>query len=68
MKTPTELTSVTVGAFVYGELSARSTKLRTPWMSCSKDAIDKLKSTFHATLQLASHHWDCIESHGQTHH
>ncbi len=36
------------GACVYGELNARSTKFRAPWMSTSKDAIDMLKLTFQA--------------------
>ena len=45
---------MTVGAFVYGEPSARSTKLRTPWMSCSNDAIDMLKSTFQAARPSVS--------------
>ena len=54
MNTPTELTSMTVGAFMYGEASARSTKLRRPWISCSNDAIDMLKSTFQATRPSVS--------------
>ena len=54
MKTPTELTKIIVGAGVYGELSARSMKLRAPCMSTSKDAIDMLKFTFQAATVLPS--------------
>ena len=49
-KTPMELTNTIGGGTVDGELSARSTKLRTPCMSTSNDESDMLKSTFQAVI------------------
>ena len=48
MKTLTELVKTTVGALAYGELIARSTKLRAPCTSGSNVAIERLKSTVQA--------------------
>lgn len=60
VKTLIEPTNTIVGAFVKGELMARSTRFRAPWMSGSNEATDRLKLTFQAeynaqvSIQLSS--------------
>lgn len=56
-KMPMELTKMIAGALVYGELKAKSTKLRAPWMSTSKEAIERLKLTFQAMMTIVSVRW-----------
>ena len=48
-KIPTELTKIMDGGVVYGAPRARSIKFRMPWRSVSKEEMDRLKSTFHAS-------------------
>ena len=55
MSTEIELVKSTLGAVGRGDASARSTRLRTPAMSGSKDVIDRLKSTRHATPHRHQH-------------
>ena len=50
-KTLMELTKTMAGGTVYGELSARSTKLRVPWRSASNDVMDILKFIVQAAPQ-----------------
>lgn len=41
------------GGWVYGELKARSTKFRAPWMSTSNEGMVMLKFTFQAAGERA---------------